>query len=1155
MEGASVEQEQPDKNPVIIQSDAADDHKESQEAMPRSNDAHTTTAMQHELARLQQRVAELEQELAAQRAEQEHTQRILEAVPNLIYVFDVAAQRNVYANREVGTMLGYSAADLQQMGDHLLENLFHPDDQQRMRDNISRIEQAQEGEVVEIEFRMRHRSGAWCWMLARETVFLRNADGTLQQFLGSLQDITERKHIEESLRHNETHLRMMLQKMPVMVVALDTDATVLFWNDECARVSGYTADEIINNPDVLTLLYPDADYRRQLWAEHAALEQDYHNWEMVMMGKDGVPRTITWASISRHFPVPGWASWGVGVDITERKRLEQALQEANAKLMQRVDEQTAELRLFQALVEHTPDSVVVARLDRRIRYANPAFQHLFGCEKTPIGKPIDQMRPPEEQDNLETIMQHIRQHDVWQGMTLYQRMDGTRFNAQISAILIRNDTGEPHAIAAIIRDTTSQVQHEARLRASEERYRLMANNATDLISRHDPQGIYLYASPSCRMLLGYEPEELVGRMAYDFFHPEDIPVINKSHTTIMELPITYTVSYRIRHKAGHYIWFETISKRVFDEETGQLAEIIAISRDITERKQAEVELQRAWRAAEASTRAKSEFLANMSHEIRTPMNAVIGMTTLLLDTDLTPEQHESVEIIRVSSNALLTIINDILDFSKIEAGRMELDERPFSVRRCIEGVLDIVAPAAAEKHLELVSTIDDTVPDTLVGDVDRLRQILINILNNAVKFTEQGEVVVTVSAEQQTHSGALPLPNAAYAACCALRVSVRDTGIGIPPDRLDRLFHSFSQTDASMTRRYGGTGLGLAISQRLAKMMGGTIAVESEVGKGSLFHITIMAEIPPASTLVAQQATGSTSDAMASVGKQSPLAGKRVILVDDNPTNRIVLSHQLQAWGMLPCAVASGIEALRWLQHGDRFDVALLDMHMPDMDGLTLAQEIRQMSQQQVQMMPTERRASLQTMPLILLTSMEPTSRAMRDADVAFAAHLLKPVKQSLLYDTLVNLFTPHDTPARPARSPSPFDPQMAQHYPLHILVAEDNGLNQKVVLRLLERMGYHADVVVNGVEALQRLEQQPYDVVLMDVQMPEMDGWETTQRIRERLPATQQPRIIAMTAHATREDQEHCMAVGMDDYISKPIHVNELQHALKRAAQRGERA
>ncbi|MGA5560919.1 response regulator [Streptomyces platensis] len=656
---------------------------------------------------------------------------------------------------------------------------------------------------------------------------------------------------------------------------------------------------------------------------------------------------------------------------------------------------------------------------------------------------------------------------------------------------------------------------------------LLLESTAEGIYATDLQGKSTFVNKAAAEMLGYEPDSLVGKHMHELCghtHRNGLPC------SIEKCPICaayrtgrgrQTEGEMFRRRNGTLFPVACTSYPI--SEKGEVRGAVVTFSDVTARRRAEEELQQAKEAAESANNAKSAFLATMSHEIRTPMNTIIGMTGLLLDTELDHEQRDFAGVVRESAEALLALINDILDFSKIEASKLKLEHQPFHVGECVEATLELVAAEAAAKNIELACLIDPDAPEGMVGDVTRLRQVLLNLLSNAVKFTERGEIVVTVDAEPLADAG----DGSAASPRCRWHFAVRDTGIGIPPHRIEGLFDLFSQVDASTTRRYGGTGLGLAISKRLCELMGGTIFVSSRQGEGSTFRFTV---------------EGGTADVRrrAPVPEVRPeLAGKRVLVIDGSAVNRQILMTQMAAWGMQPITTESPAEAVEWLSAGAHFDLGILDAKMPEGNGPGLTETIQATQQHH-------------SIPILMLTSLGQQRNDLPDSQIA--AYLTKPIRPSQLFDTIISVFTGQLAGAVSAVESASGTQRSAPQGTLRILVAEDHAVNQRLAILLLDKLGYRADVASTGLEALAALERQPYDVILMDVQMPEMDGLEATQRIRLRWPGEGRPYIVAVTANAMEGDREPCIEAGMDDYLTKPINLKELGKALARCVRRGER-
>jgi PAS domain S-box-containing protein len=661
----------------------------------------------------------------------------------------------------------------------------------------------------------------------------------------------------------------------------------------------------------------------------------------------------------------------------------------------------------------------------------------------------------------------------------------------------------------------TQLEKEAFLQA---RHLDIVENASDFIYTLDLAGRFTSYNPAGQRLTGHHADDMLGTYLRDHIATEDVEQLVHLFKLDHEQDATASFQARFKHKDGHLIWTET-SARIMSQQ-GEPTGFLAITRDIGQRKELEAQLRAARDTAEANTRAKSAFLANMSHEIRTPMNGVIGMSNLLLQTPLSDEQRDFSETIRNSAESLLVILNDILDFSKIEAGKLQFDSVDFELRQMVEETLELMASRASAKGLELASYLPLDLPNYVRGDPGRIRQILLNLIGNAVKFTEKGEVILSVTLVKETASD------------IHLRFDITDTGIGISPEAQATLFQPFTQADNSTTRKFGGTGLGLVISKQIVELMQGEVGVNSTSGQGSNFWFTIKIEKQPFD-LPREEPV-----------KVTALNGLRTLIVDDSETNRKIIQRYTVAWGMVSEQAHDAASALLALRNaaraGDAYPLVLLDYQMPEMDGIMLAREIR-------------KDPLLATTRMILLTSWDRRFSREELNDCGIIRMLVKPIRQQDLLGALLRCIrighgTINNLENRTAKPIAPDEPlSPSNSHALRILVAEDNIVNQRVSVRILKNLGYAADIAANGLEVLEAVKRQPYDVIFMDGQMPELDGYETTRRLRAD-PLHRHLHIVAMTANAMHGDRERCLEAGMDDYISKPARPDDISAALERA-------
>ncbi|HEY2411152.1 MAG TPA: response regulator [Pirellulaceae bacterium] len=782
--------------------------------------------------------------------------------------------------------------------------------------------------------------------------------------------------------------------------------------------------------------------------------------------------------------------------LTKHEEAEQARRETEA--------------IYKSLIESLPLNVFRKDMAGRFVDGNQRF-----CDT--IGKPLDAIIgkgdpdffPPEQVQKYRRDDMHVMETgEVLEDVEAYIKQSGEKLYVQVLKAPVRDASGQIVGVQGMFWDVSARMKADEAARKSDARFRKLVQSSLIGVMVANLDGRIVDANDAFLSIVGYSHQDLAGgNLRWDSLtpadhQPGDTVAITQLHTDGTCEP--WEKEYI--HKDGHRV--PVLIGVTMLERGGE--ECICFVVDIRRQKQTEQELKAAKQAADAANEAKSQFLANMSHEVRTPMNAIIGITELVLNTPLAPKQAEYLRMVMQSAESLLAVINDVLDFSKVESGRVELDNTPFSLRESIGDAVKSLALRSHDKGLELALDVARDVPDWLVGDVGRLRQIVINLVGNAIKFTREGEIVVEAKLLAQKNHHA------------ELQFCVADTGIGIPADKLNKVFEAFEQADASTTRNYGGTGLGLAIVRRLVDLMQGKTWVESKVGKGSRFYFTVSLELcdePPLQRPAI---------------RRGAIKGTRALIVDDNATNRRILNEVLTSWELAPAECESASEAITQLRvayrDGKPFELLLSDVNMPGTDGFTLVEQVR-------------RDPSLADITTIMLTSGEREEDAARCQQLGVAQRLMKPIKQSELHDAILDAMGVE--PRKASAGEAAVAPPTTR--PLRLLLAEDSLVNQRLAVGLLERHGHRITIANNGKQAVDLASGDNFDAILMDVQMPEMDGLEATRVIREQEKQTgRHVPIIAMTAHALKGDRERCLGSGMDEYVSKPVRERQLLTALR---------
>ncbi|MDP3070747.1 MAG: PAS domain S-box protein [Opitutaceae bacterium] len=890
------------------------------------------------------------------------------------------------------------------------------------------------------------------------------------------------------------------------VIATSPEGLIEMFNAGAERMLGYSAAEMVGRQTPALIHVADevvaraaelsVELRRKIepgFEVFVALPRlnKAEDREWTYVRKDGTRVPVLLSVTALRDPsgtITGFL--GIARDITTRRRAEAARDR------------------LEALLRQTGEMAKVGGWELDLATLQPIWS-LETCRiheiDPPVAPPLEQainFYPPEARPLIEAAVREGIAHGTpWDLELPLITAKGRRIWVRTQGRALRRE-GVTVKLFGALQDITERRQAEAELRASEARFRALALHAPVGIFQTDAQGACHYVNDRWSALAGLAPTEAAADGWSSALHPEDRAAIFAEWQAFSRGEREFALEYRFLHRDGSVVWVAGSAVPLRDPAGGLLGYLGTVT-DITARKELDRNLAAARDHAVEASRLKSEFLATMSHEIRTPMNGVLGMTALLRDTRLSPVQADYLRTIETSGESLLGIINDILDFSKIEAGKIELDVTEFSLRQAVEDALDLFAARALEKNIELACIIGPGVPTRIAADVTRLRQIIVNLLSNALKFTATGEVLLTVEIESEGGQQ-------------RLKFAVKDTGIGISPEGMARLFKSFSQVDVSTTRRYGGTGLGLAISRKLVELMGGTMWVESQLGEGSTFSFTMAMNPVQAAPAPANL----------------EFKGRRLLIVDDHATNRRVLSSHATAWGMIVEEATSAAAALTLLATDRECDIAVIDADLPEMAGDEFVRALREI--------PGRRSPRL-----VLLTALGHTP-----IDAVIAQTVAKPIKAETLRAAIAAALRdqPISVRTRAPFAPPSHDPELALRCPLKLLVAEDNAVNQRVAMLLLQRLGYQATLVGNGLEAVAAAGSEDYDAILMDVEMPLLDGSEATRKIRELRGSPTRPWIIALTAGAMQGDRERCLSAGMNDFLSKPVRPNALSDALERA-------